>query len=64
MSVLPFTFTNEELLPETFFFFPNTMLTFPCHNTNKITISEGAPPVYYLKIMLKIVKLIVNQLSK
>lgn len=59
----PFTFPNEELLPEKVLF-QITTLMFPCQNTNKIVIFEGGPQVYYLKIMLKIVKRVVNQLSK
>lgn len=61
--MLPLTFPNEGLLPEKVLF-PITTLTLPCHNTNKIVISEEAPQVYYLKIMLKIVKHVVNHLSK
>lgn len=61
--MLPFTFPNEELLPEKVLFLI-TMLMFPRHNTNEIAIFEGAPQVYYLKIMLKIVKRVVNQLSQ
>lgn len=63
MSVLPSTFPNEELLPEKVLFLISVLML-PHHTTNKIEILEGAPLVYYLKIMLKVVKCIVNQLSK
>lgn len=40
------------------------MLKFLCHITNKIAIFEEAPWVYYLKILLKMVKCIPNEPSK
>lgn len=54
---------NEEFLPENILG-PITMLTLPHHIANKIAIPEDAPWVYYLKILLKIIKCIHNEPSK
>lgn len=61
--MVPCTFQKEELLPENILS-PITVFTFPCHMANKIVITEGAPWVYYLKILLKMVKWIHNEPSK
>lgn len=61
--MVPCTFPNKELLPENILG-PITMLTFPRHIANKTAIFEGIPWVYYLKILLKMVKYIHNEPSK
>lgn len=40
------------------------MLTLPSHIANKIAIFEEAPWVYYLQILLEMVKCIHNEPSK
>lgn len=59
----PCTFPNKELLPENILG-PITTLTLPHHIANKTAIFEGIPWVYYLKILLKMIKYIHNEPSK